>query len=67
MMYFDMSYLLFVALPGMALSGIASYLVKSTFKKYSNVQASSGITGAQADEMLMKRNGINEVWVELKQ
>ena len=45
--FFDPMYLLFIA-PGMALSLWASFRVKSTFAKYSQVPSRRGLTGAQA-------------------
>ncbi len=62
-MYFDPMYLLFM-LPGMALSMWASFRVKSTFRKYSQVRAQSGLSGAQAAAELLQRKGIHDVSVE---
>lgn len=63
MFYFDPVYLLF-ALPGMALSLWASATVKSTFRRYSQVPARSGMTGAQAARQLLQLKGITNVRVE---
>lgn len=60
-MFFDPQYLLFVVLPGMVISGIASWMVKSSFKKYSRVPSRRGITGARAAQMLLDRAGITDV------
>ena len=60
---FDPMYLLLVVLPGMLISGGASWLVKSAFKKYSNVASRRGISGAQAAQMLLDRAGISDVKV----
>lgn len=62
-MFFDPLYLL-AMLPGMALSMWASYQVKSTFKKYSQVRPQSGLSGAEAARQLMQRAGIGHVRVE---
>ena len=62
-MYFDPMYLLFM-LPGLALSMWASFRVKSTFRKYSEVGAASGLSGAQAAAELLHRKGIHDVNVE---
>ncbi len=62
-MYFDPMYLLFM-LPGLALSMWASFRVKSTFRKYSEVRAQSGLSGAQAAAELLQRKGIHDVTVE---
>ena len=56
-------YMLMVVLPGMVISGAASWWVKSAFKKYSNVASRRGITGAQAAQMLLDRAGISDVQV----
>ena len=58
-----MQYLLFVVLPGLVISGIASFMVKSAFAKYSKVPSRRGITGAQAAQMLLDRAGITDVQV----
>ena len=62
-MYFNMQYMLMVVLPGMVISGIASWMVKSAFNKYSKVRSRRGITGAQAAQMLLDRAGITDVKV----
>ncbi len=56
-------YVLLVLLPGFAISGGASWLVKRTFKKYSNVASRNGYTGAQAAQKLLDQAGINDVQV----
>ncbi len=61
-MFFDPMYLLFIA-PGLLLSLWASFRVKSTFSKYSEVRSRRGMTGAQAAYELMHRAGINDVEV----
>lgn len=61
-MFFDPMYLLFLA-PAFALSLWASFRVKSAFKKYSRVRTMSGLTGAQAAQMLLDRAGLHDVKV----
>lgn len=61
-MIFDPMYLLFLA-PAFALSLWASFRVKSAFKKYSRVRTMSGLTGAQAAQMLLDRAGLHDVKV----
>ena len=61
-MYFDWTYIL--VLIGAALSMIASANVNSTFEKYSRVLSGSGLTGAQAAQMILERNGISNVRVQ---
>ena len=62
-MFFDPLYLL-VMLPGLALSAWASFKVKSTFNRYSQVRAQSGMSGAEAARELLRRKGIRDVRVE---
>lgn len=58
-----LGYILMVVLPGMVISGIASWMVKSAFAKYSKVPSRRGITGRQAAQMLLDRAGITDVEV----
>jgi len=60
---FDPLYLLLVLLPGLIISGAASWLVKSTFRKYSSVGSRNGYTGAQAAQKLLDRAGITDVQI----
>lgn len=62
-MMFDPVYLMFLA-PGLLLSWWASSRVKSTFAKYSQVPARSGMSGAQAARELLRRKGVTGVQVE---
>ena len=62
-MFFDPVYFIFM-LPGLILAGLASFWVKTTFGRYSNVRAYSGMTGAQAAERMMRCNGVFDVRVE---
>lgn len=57
----SMQYILMVLLPGMVISGIASWMVKSAFNKYSKVPSRRGISGARAAQMLLDRAGITDV------
>ena len=62
-MFIDPVYLIF-ALPGLILSLIASAMTKSTFAKYSEIGSSTGLTGAEAAERMLHRNGIYDVRIE---
>ena len=62
-MFFDPLYFLF-ALPGLALSLWAQFKVKSTFGRYSQVLAQSGMSGAEAARELILRRGLQGVRVE---
>jgi len=59
--FFDPMYLLMVMLPGLLISGAASWLVKSAFDKYSRVPSQRGITGSEAARRLLDRAGIRDV------
>lgn len=61
--FFDPLYFLFLA-PGLALSLYATFRTKSTFSKYSQVGSRSGMTGAQAAELMLKRHGVSGVRIE---
>lgn len=63
-MLFDPIYLLIVG-PGMLLALWASYKVKHTFRKYSEIRLSSGRSGAEVAEEILRRNNIRGVRVEL--
>jgi Zn-dependent membrane protease YugP len=62
-MFFDPLYFLF-ALPGLALSLWAQFRVKSTFGRYSQVAAQSGMSGAEAARELIRQRGVQGVRVE---
>jgi len=64
MMGFDMGYMLMVMLPGMVLSGLASMMVKNTFKKYETVGTSSNMTGAEAAKLMLERQGVHDCKIE---
>lgn len=63
MLHFDPAYFVFM-IPGLVLSLWASFKVKSTFRKYSEVPAASGMSGAQAASELLRRSGVSDVRVE---
>ena len=62
-MFFDLTYILMVLVPGMLISGLASWRVKAAFKRYSKVGSRRGLTGAQAAQVLLDRAGIQDVRV----
>jgi len=59
---FDYTYIVFV-LPAIILSIIAQVLVKSRFSHYDEILSHQNITGAQAAQFLLKKNGIYDVVV----
>lgn len=60
---FDMKYILYVMIPGAIISGAASLMVRSAFKKYSKVASYNGYTGAQAAGILLENAGIHDVQI----
>jgi len=59
----DIWYIVLVG-PTLLLSLWASFMVKSTFNKYSKVPSSKRITGVDASAILLRANNINDVKVE---
>lgn len=62
----DPMYWLF-ALPGLALGMIAAMLTKSTFAKYAQVGARSGLTGAEAARQMLYAKGAHDVEIHQTQ
>jgi Zn-dependent membrane protease YugP len=61
-MFFDPTYLCFMA-PAFLIMALASWYVNSTFKKWSQIRARSGLTGAQAAQRLISAGGLMGVQV----
>ncbi|MCD4686578.1 MAG: zinc metallopeptidase, partial [Anaerolineae bacterium] len=64
-MFYNSSYILYVFLPTLVLTGLAQLWVRSAYQKWSNVRNSQGIDGRQTAQMLMSRGGIKPVGVEI--
>ena len=62
MFYYDSTYILVII--GAILCMVASSKVNSTFKKYSQIRSTSGITGREAAERILNHNGIYDVSIE---
>jgi len=60
---FDQWYFLLV-IPAIIISLIAQVKVKSTFSKYSKIPTMRGLTGAQAAEAVLRKNGVIGVQIE---
>lgn len=60
---FDPLYLMLM-LPGLVLSLAASLLTRGTFKRYAQVKAFSGLTGAEAAERMLRSQGVFDVKIE---
>ncbi len=61
-MYFDPLYFA-LALPGLVLALLATWMTRSTFAKYSHVSAASGLTGAQAAARLLQSQGVSGITI----
>lgn len=62
-MFFDYYYLILV-IPALIIAMIAQFKVKSTYSKYSKLQNSRRLTGAQAAMMVLNYYGIHDVKIE---
>jgi uncharacterized protein len=51
-------------IPGMILVWFAQQRVQGTYEKYSQIESSLGLTGAQVAEIILKRMGVENVSVE---
>lgn len=56
--------MLFIFIGTLLISLFATWRVRSAYSKYSQVQASSGMTGAQIAQRILDRSGITDVTVE---
>ena len=62
MFFFDPTYLIFMV-PAFIIMAVTSGYVRSSYKKWSKVRVSSGLTGAQAAERLISSGGLYDVKV----
>lgn len=63
MFFFDINYLIFM-IPAFILMGLTSWYVRSSYEKWSQVAARSGMTGAQAAQRLISSGGLYGVQVQ---
>src|SRR5947209_10974778 len=63
--FFDWRYFLFVAVPIMALSLLASSWVKSTYQRYSQVRSSSGLSGVDIARRILSGAGLSDVTIQV--
>ena len=63
MFFFDPMYLIFM-IPALALMGFASWYVRHAYNKWSQVRASSGLTGHQAAQRLISTGSLYGVQVQ---
>ncbi len=66
-MFFDFRYILYVMLPALALTGLASWWVKSAFSKAAKIPNMQRITGAQAARRILDSAGLSNVPIEQTQ
>ncbi|NJO84570.1 MAG: zinc metallopeptidase [Blastochloris sp.] len=64
MLFFDPTYLIFVFLPTLVLSGLAQLFVSSAYRKWGNTQNGSGLTGVQVAERILSRTNLRGVSLE---
>ncbi len=67
MPYSDPNYLLFVALPVLALTLLVQFFLKATYAKYSKIGTQRGLTGAEAAQQILDQAGVHGVKVEMVQ
>src|SRR5713101_9960701 len=65
MFFFDWRYVVFVALPIMALSFLASNWVKSTYQRYSRVRNASGLSGVVVARRILSGAGLSDVTIQV--
>jgi Zn-dependent membrane protease YugP len=65
MPFFDWHYLVFVALPLMALSFLASSWVKATYRRYSQVRSSSGLAGVDIARRILTSAGLSDLTIQV--
>jgi uncharacterized protein len=65
MFFFGWGYLLYVALPIMVLSFIASSWVKRTYQRYSRVRSSSGMSGVDVARRILSSAGLSDVTIQV--
>ena len=63
-MFFDPIYILLVAIPTGILTFWAQRRVKGTYRKYSQVQSTMGMTGAQVAQTILAKKGVQGIKVE---
>ncbi|MBN1563953.1 MAG: zinc metallopeptidase [Anaerolineae bacterium] len=66
-MFFDSSYLLYVFLPTLIITGLAQMWVRNAYNKWSQIGNSSRVNGMDTARALMSRGGIQPVSLEVVQ
>jgi len=63
-MYWNLNYILWVLLPGIALGAWAQWKLHSAYGKYSQVPVESGLTGAEVARRILDQAGLTDMPVE---
>ncbi len=63
-MFFDPTYLIFVALPALLLSLAAQAFVNNAYSKWGKTRNSSGLTGVQVAERILNRTNVHGVQLQ---
>jgi Zn-dependent membrane protease YugP len=63
MLFFDPRYLIFVG-PGLILSMIAAWYVRSAFRRYADVPLATGLSGAEVAASVLRSAGITDIRIE---
>jgi uncharacterized protein len=63
--FFDWRYFVFVALPIMALSFLASSWVKNTYQRYSQIRSSSGMNGVDIARRILTGAGLSDITIQV--
>jgi Zn-dependent membrane protease YugP len=66
-MFFSSSYLLYVFLPTLVITGLAQLWVRNAYNKWSQIGNSSHVNGMDTAQTLMSRGGIQRVGLEVSQ
>ena len=61
---YDFHHLLYVALPLMVIMGLCQLWVRSAYAKYSKIGNASGVTGAEAAQIILRSAGVDGVRIE---
>src|SRR5438270_7634422 len=65
MLFWNWGFFLYVALPIMVLSYVASSWVKRTYQRYSQIRNASGLTGVDVARRILTGAGLSEVTIQL--
>jgi Zn-dependent membrane protease YugP len=65
MFFYDPTYILFVMLPTLIITGLAQAWVSSAYRKWGNIMNSRRVTGQQTAQILMRQVGLPDVSVQV--